>query len=305
MGLLILIGGPTAVGKTSVSLDLAKVWDTEIISADSRQIYREMSIGTAKPEKEVLNSVRHHFIDEKSLVDQFTAADFEREAMNRLRSVFEYHNICIVTGGTGLYFKALTEGFDDIPRVPAEVINTLNAKLEVKGLDALVVELQSRDPEYAAIADLHNPHRVMRALSVIRFTDKPFSSFLHGIPKKRPFDTLQFVLVDDRESLYERINARVDQMIETGLVDEVKGLIEYRNHRAMQTVGYSELFRYFDGEFGLDRAIELIKRNSRRYAKRQLTWFRNQGNWNQVRVDSEDPVDYIKLFTDRFLSFSE
>lgn len=287
---LIVIGGPTAVGKTDFAIEIARRLQTEIISADSRQVYKELSIGTAKPEKNLLDEIRHHFIDEISIEQLFTAADYEKQALERLTLLFESHDVVVCAGGTGLYFKALLEGFDDIPNVDHQVTMVLQKELETRGLDVLAHELRNHDPEYSAKADLANPHRVIRALSVIRQTGKPFSFYLTGEKKKRSFSTMKFYLSENRVILYDRINQRVDKMLRMGLEDEVRGLMPYRSHMALKTVGYRELFEYFDGNITYDKAVDLIKQNSRRYAKRQMTWFRNQGSWKIVEPDDKDQI---------------
>ena len=290
---LLVLGGPTAVGKTSLAIDIALHFDTEILSADSRQIYKELTIGTAKPTRSELNQVNHHFIGEKSIHEKFSAADYEREALQRLTSLFAQRHVVICTGGTGLYLRAITDGLDDIPDVPREIELEIQAQFEQHGIDYLVEELSVRDPIHAQSIDEKNPHRVIRALAVSRSTGLPYSSFLTGKKKKRPFDIIKVCLTRERDELYNRINQRVDQMMANGLEAEVKALTSFKEHRALQTVGYKELFSFFEDHYDRLRAVELIKQNSRRYAKRQMTWFRNQGKWHFVAADSKNVFEKI------------
>ncbi len=296
---LIVVGGPTAVGKTDLAIDLANYWGTEILSADSRQIYKELNIGTAKPTAAQLAKVKHHFINELSITTIFTAADFESQSLARLSELFTKHQVVICTGGTGLYIRALVSGFDHIPSVDANILVKLQHDLDNLGLAVLARELRQADPVYAEQADLHNPHRVMRALSVCRQTNNPFSFYLSGQQKTRDFKITLVCLMRDREELYSKIEMRVDDMMRQGLEEEARSLLPYKHEQALQTVGYKELFDFFDGKIQRERAVELIKQNSRRYAKRQLTWFRNQGEWNFVDVKDANSKDYIiKLIGD-------
>ncbi|NPA42540.1 MAG: tRNA (adenosine(37)-N6)-dimethylallyltransferase MiaA [Chlorobi bacterium] len=274
--LLVNITGPTASGKTALAIRLARALDTEIISADSRQIYKEMQIGTAVPSPEELAAAPHHFIREVSVFDPpYTAAWFEKEALERISRIARRRPVILMAGGTGLYFHAVNFGLDDVPPVPEEIRQTLLEEWEREGgKQKLLEELRRRDPEYYRQADLHNPRRVLRALEVIRHTGKPFSSFRKGHPKPRPFDTLWLGLTLPREELYARIDRRTDDMMRRGLLDEARTLYPHRRLTPLQTVGYRELFDYFDGKISLDRAVEEIKKNTRRYAKRQLTWFK-------------------------------
>ncbi len=278
---LIVVCGPTAVGKTKVAIELARHFKTDIISADSRQFYREMSIGTAKPDKEELASAKHHFINNLSIHDGYSSGDFEKEALLKADELFQTTDLIIVAGGSGLFIKALCEGFDKYPEVSPELRETLNEELQDKGLESLQEELKEKDPEYFSKVDIHNPQRVIRALEIIRSTGKAFSSFQKENKSKRPFKTIYIGLHMDRALLYERINKRVDLMIDAGLMDEIKELYKDRSLNALQTVGYTELFDFLDGSKTKEEAIALIKQNSRRYAKRQLTWFRKiEGiNW--------------------------
>lgn len=252
---------------------MAKKINTIILSADSRQFYKETSIGTAKPSLEEQDGIKHHFIHSHSIHQPITSAQFEKEALAILETEFQLHETIILVGGSGLFIDALCHGLDDVPH-DENIKNQLNIEFESQGLSPLLVELEAKDPLFYAKVDLKNPVRIIRALEVIRITNKPFSSFHAFQSKKRPFEFQKFVIDLPRELLYDRINKRVDVMMENGLFQEVQELIEWQNLPALNTVGYSELFDYFNNKITLDEAIELIKRNSRRYAKRQLTWFR-------------------------------
>lgn len=276
---LIVIAGPTGVGKSDLACSLAGWLATEIISADSRQIYRQMNIGTAKPSPEELARIRHHFINERDITESFTAAQFETEALERLTSIFQNRKVAILCGGTGLYIRALCSGLDQIPEVEFEVRQRLDNLFRKEGIAILQEQIRVKDPAYAAVVDLQNHRRLIRALSVIEISGKPFSSFLNSAPRPRFFHTVNILLIDDRKNLYQRIDKRVDAMIAAGLEAEVEGLKAYRDLQAMQTVGYQEWFPYFDGLISREEVIRLIKRNSRRYAKRQMTWFRKHGDW--------------------------
>jgi tRNA dimethylallyltransferase len=274
--LLVCIVGPTAVGKTSAAIELATRYKTEIISADSRQFYREMKIGTAKPSALELSQIKHHFIDSLSIHDPYDVKDFERDALLVLESLFARHQVVVVSGGSGLFIKAIVDGIDDMPDVPRIIKEGLESDLALHGLDYLVKELKSKDEIYSKQVDIHNPRRVLRALEQIRFTGEPFSKVRIGKKVERPFRSLIIVLDRERAELYHRINIRVDQMIADGLVEECRSLIDFAGLNALNTVGYSETFEYLNGQISLQDAIELIKRNTRRYAKRQLTWWRKE-----------------------------
>lgn len=272
--ILVSVVGPTAVGKTSFAIELAKYLRTEIISADSRQFYREMEIGTAKPDQNELAEVCHHFIHSHSIAEYYSVGRFERDALNKLTTLFAKHHEVVAVGGSGLFFKALWEGMDEMPEVDLDLRDRLNKEFNEKGLGTLLEELQEKDPEYYHQVDQNNHQRVIRSLEVIRTTGKPFSSFRKGSKQERDFINVKIGLEMGREQLYERINKRMDVMIESGLFEEAERLVPFRQHNALQTVGYSEIFGYFDGLYDRDEAIRLLKRNSRRYAKRQITWFR-------------------------------
>ena len=282
---LIIIAGPTAVGKSSLALELAAHFSTEILSADSRQIYRKLDIGTAKPTIADRERIPHHLIDVCDITERFTAANYERAALAVLKRLFEQMDVAVACGGTGLYLRVLTQGLDDIPDVPTDIRTDLDKAFALHGIEPLQRELKSTDPQYYDQVDLHNPRRLIRALSVIRHTGSPFSQFLLGAPQARPFDIIPMVLQRDREVLYERINQRVDQMLLAGLEEEAHGLRAYADQPAMQTVGYQEWFPYFAGRYDRAEVVRLIKRNTRRYAKRQLTWLRKYGDWRTFDAD--------------------
>lgn len=270
MRALILIVGPTAVGKTALAVRLGKHYHTEIVSADSRQFYRELEIGTAKPSAQELSEVKHHLINSHSFKVLVDAGTYERLALEKLQELFQSHQQVIAVGGSGLYVQALCEGLDLVELRDDELREEL-AKLSIEELQTIVKEL---DPEYFEEVDILNPQRLMRAIEIVKLTGKKYSEQRTGQKKKRNFNIIKIGLTDDREKLYQRINDRVDQMIADGLEEEAKSLYEFKNEYTLQTVGYSEFFDYFDGKHSRETAIELIKRNSRRYAKRQLTWFR-------------------------------
>ena len=268
------MGGPTASGKTGLGIRLAKHFDTEILSADSRQFYREMSIGTAKPTPEELAQAKHHFIDNLSVHDTYSVGDYEREAMLVLEKLFEKNDVAVMVGGSGFFIRAVCEGLDSFPKIPADIREELNQLFENEGIASLQTELQQLDPEYYAQVDTQNPKRLLRALEVCRATGQPFSHFHNKEKPPRPFVPIYIGLDWDREILYERINKRVEMMIDEGLEEEARDLHALQHLTALQTVGYQEWFDFFDGKIDREEAIRLIKRNSRRYAKRQLTWFR-------------------------------
>jgi len=270
---LIVIVGPTAIGKTKLCIELAESLDTEIISADSRQIYKELNIGTAKPDAEELRRVKHHFIGTKSIFDYYTAGMYELDVMDLLGNLFQRYNQVIMTGGSGLYINAVCQGIDALPRVDQDIRNQLLEQYRNEGIESLRQDLKKVDPEYYQTTDLKNPKRLLKALEISIMTGKPYSSFLTSPDKERPFQIIKIGLNKDRSVLYDTINKRVDQMVAEGLVEEARELHQHKNLNALNTVGYKELFDYFDGNISQSRAIELIKRNTRRYAKRQITWF--------------------------------
>lgn len=270
---LIVVVGPTAIGKTEICLEMAEFLNTEIISADSRQIYKELNIGTAKPSAEEMQRVSHHFIGTKSIHEYYTAGMYELEVLDTLDTLFEQYNQVLMTGGSGLYIDAVCKGIDELPRIDPQIRNNLLEQYKKEGIESLRQDLKKLDPASYEQVDLKNPKRILKALEVTIMTGIPYSSHLTKPHKKRPFRIVKFGLNRDRSELYRIINHRVDQMINEGLVEEAHELHPHKELNALNTVGYKELFDYFEGKISLERAIELIKRNSRRYAKRQLTWF--------------------------------
>jgi tRNA dimethylallyltransferase len=290
-----VIAGPTASGKTAAAIRIAQHFHTEIVSADARQFYREMSIGTAKPSPEQLAAVPHHLVGNKSITELYGAGHFGREAMNVLKEIFNHHDIAILTGGSGLYIDAVVHGVDDFDEVPEGLREALNAELAEKGADWLRQEVQALDPAYYATADSSNPRRLLRALEVIRSTGRTYSEQLGRAKAQRPFTTINILLDLPRETLYERIDQRVDDMMRAGLAEEARKLYEFRHYNALKTVGYKELFDHFDGKTSLETAVALIKQHTRNYAKRQLTWFRNRGEYARFNPsDTEGMIHYIE-----------
>lgn len=271
---LVVIVGPTAVGKTDFAVRLAELFKTEIISADSRQVYRELQIGTAKPSAEQLGRVGHHFINSKSISEDYDAGTFGRQARSLMDQLFEQHDIVVMCGGSGLYIKAALEGFDDLPDVPAEIRASINREYESRGLTWLQQEVAEHDPDYFDFVDRRNPQRLMRSLEIIRATGRSFSSFHQKKKMSLPFSVIKIGLTLERGLLYERIDKRMDDMIRNGLFEEAEKFFAQRNSNALQTVGYLEIFGFLEGKYDREEAIRLMKRNSRRYAKRQHTWFR-------------------------------
>ncbi len=269
-----MIAGPTAVGKTEVAIRLAQHLKAEIVSADSRQIYKDLEIGTAKPSKEELAMVPHHFINSHSIDESFDAGKYGEEALAKIHQLFENHEVAILCGGSGLYIKAVLEGFDDMPIVPDGTREKIIAEFQEKGIHWLQEKLKSLDPEYFASIDIQNPHRLMRALELRTVTDTPLLELRQRKKMEHPFQVIKIGLEVDREELYRRIDSRMDRMIDQGLFKEASHFYAQRNLNALQTVGYREIFDYVDGLYDKEEAIRLLKRNSRRYAKRQLTWFK-------------------------------
>ena len=278
---LISIVGPTAIGKTALAILIAKNYNTEIISCDSRQFYKEMSIGTAVPSHEELEEVKHHFIQNRSIHEDYSVGDFERDGIEFLNQYFDTNDICVMVGGSGLYEKAITVGFDDFPDVPANIREELNSELETFGIEKLQEELKIKDPQYYSEVDIQNKQRVIRALEIIRGSGNTFSSYRKLNVTKRSFNIIKIGLELPREEMYDRINKRVDIMINSGLIQEVENLYALKNLNALQTVGYRELFDWLDEKITKEFAIEEIKKNTRRFAKRQMTWFKKDEtvNW--------------------------
>ena len=284
---LIAIVGPTAIGKTRLAIRLAKHYNTEILSADSRQFYKEMQLGTAVPSAEELAAVPHHCIQHKSIFDAYSVGDFEKEAIALLNNLFKKHDCVIMVGGSGLYVDAVINGLDAFPNVDPAIRERLNKILLDKGITELQSQLKPMDETYFNHMDIHNPRRLIRALEICIGTGKPYSSFLNKKKPKRMFQTITVGLTANREVIYQNINQRVDKMIEEGLLAEARSVYPHKALNALQTVGYRELFNYFDGKWDLDFAISEIKKNTRRFAKRQLTWYRKNDNIIWFNHDDE------------------
>ena len=286
---LIVVVGPTAIGKTALAIALAKHFQTEIISADSRQFFTEMSIGTAKPSEEELAAAPHHFINSHSVTQLFSTGDFEIQALALMEKLFAKHDVLVMVGGSGLYINAICNGLDDMPEIDLNIREQLNQQFVDEGIEPIRKQLAELDPEYFSKVDQSNPQRMIRGLEVVLSTGQKLSSFLTSNKKERPFNIIKVGLNTDREKLYNQINHRVDVMIENGLVEEVKSLEAYKNLNALKTVGYSEIFDYLDGKTDLATAIDKIKQNTRRFAKRQLTWFRKdtETTWFEPAQDEE------------------
>lgn len=293
---LISVVGQTAMGKTKLAINLAKHFNTEILSADSRQFYKEMSIGTAVPSQEELVAVPHHFIQHKSIFEDYSVGDFEKEGLVLLDNLFKEKDIVILVGGSGLYNDAITKGLDDFPEVSSEIRDALNERLKNEGIRALQEELNQKDALHHDSIDLNNPHRLIRALEICIGTGQPYSSFLNKKKKVRPFKTVTVGLLAEREIVYDRINQRVDKMMNVGLLKEAKKLHKHKSLNALQTVGYKELFKHLDNEWELDFAVSEIKKNTRRFAKRQMTWFKKNENtvWVNYKYGLEDVLEGLK-----------
>lgn len=284
---LIIIAGPTAVGKTDLCVKLAQLLDTEVVSADSRQFYRELAIGTAKPTLEEMQGVKHHFVDSHSIHDYYSVGDYEKECLAVLEDIFSRKDVAILTGGSGMFIKIVTDGIDEMPDTDLTLRATLMARLEIEGLTPLATELEALDPLYFAEVDQQNPQRIVRALEVCLSTGQPFSSFRKKQKAERPFSCVRIGLERPREELYQRIDKRMDLMLAAGLEEEAIRYIDYREHYALKTVGYKEIYEQLDGAYDKEEMLRLLKRNSRRYAKRQLTWFRNQDNFTWFDAKEE------------------
>ncbi|MBB5619673.1 tRNA dimethylallyltransferase [Pedobacter cryoconitis] len=292
---LIVIAGPTAIGKTALAITLAQHFTTEIISADSRQFFKEMSIGTAKPHADELAAAKHHFIDSHSINTFFSTGDFEKQALGLLDEIFTRHDLAIMVGGSGLYLDAVTKGLDELPDTDMEIRSQLNQLFETEGLEPIKAKLEAADPEYYAKVDQANTQRLIRGLEFFLSTGKKVSSFLTNSKKERSFNIIKIGLNMERPLLYERINHRVDVMLEEGLLEEVKSLKDYRELNALKTVGYAELFDYLDGTITYDIAVDKIKQNTRRFAKRQLTWFRRDTQIHWFSPDqSAEVINFLE-----------
>ena len=287
---LIIIAGPTAVGKTDLCVKIAKLLDTEVVSADSRQFYRELAIGTAKPTIEEMAGVKHHFINSHSIQDYYSVGDFERDCLVVLEEIFRRKDVAILTGGSGMFIKMITDGIDEMPEADLDLRQNLAQRLNNEGLEVLADELKNLDPIYYQQVDIQNTQRVLRALEVCISSGKPFSSFRKNQKVERPFRMIKIALERPREELYARIDKRMDTMLANGLEDEAKSVIDFREHYALKTVGYREIYEHLDGEYDREEMIRLLKRNSRRYAKRQITWFKNQDEFHWFDAKNEEEI---------------
>ncbi|GGB68337.1 tRNA dimethylallyltransferase [Flavobacterium suaedae] len=293
---LITVIGPTAIGKTAMAIHIANYFNTSIISADSRQFFKEMAIGTAVPGKEELEAAKHHFIQNISIFDDYSVGDFEREAIDLLDNLYTEQDFVVMAGGSGLYVDAVLKGFDEFPDIELSIREDLIAEYESKGITYLQNKLQELDPTHYERVAKDNPQRMMRALEVCIGTGKPYSSFLNQKKNERNFTPIVIGLEADREIMYNRINMRVDIMVNNGLIEEAEALYKHKDLNALQTVGYRELFSYFDGELTKEEAIEEIKKNTRRFAKRQMTWFRRNeaAKWFDYQTPPSTIINYIK-----------
>lgn len=284
--LLLVIAGPTASGKTALSIEIAKYFNADIISCDARQFYREMNIGTAKPSADEMAVAKHHFVDTHSVEDNYSAGDYEKDVLNFLDTYFKNKKVAVMVGGSGLFMRVVCEGVDSYPEIPENIRQELKDKFEKEGIVPLQEELLKSDPDYYAKVDLNNPHRIIRALEVCRTSNLPFSSFQGKERQKRPFQVLKFALDWNREVLYDRINRRVDKMLAEGLEAEALELYPKKHLNALQTVGYQEFFDFFDGKMSRAEAIEKIKQHSRNYAKRQVTWLKKEKDIHWIEMPS-------------------
>jgi len=294
--IVIIIAGPTAVGKTALALQLATHYNTHIISADSRQCFREMNIGVAKPSSADLERIPHHFINSHSIFEELNAAIFEKYALQAVEQIFISREVVVMVGGTGLYLKAFSDGMDDIPSVPSEIREQVAVNYKQYGIEWLQTEIRKFDPAFCEAGEMLNPQRLMRALEVNMFTGKSIRSFQHGKKEKRFFEIIKIGVESSSSQLHQNINTRTDDMMNKGLVNEVRGLISYRDLNALRSVGYTEIFQYFDGIWSLKKAIEEIKSNTRAYAKRQKTWFKKDKEikWFEP-FEMAEILEYIKL----------
>ncbi|MBM6865276.1 tRNA (adenosine(37)-N6)-dimethylallyltransferase MiaA [Bacteroides caecigallinarum] len=287
---LIVLIGPTGIGKTDLSIRIAEKYNSPIISADSRQLYSELKIGTAAPSEEYLKKIKHYFVGTLKLTDYYSAAQYESDVMELLDALFKNHDTILLTGGSMMYIDAICKGIDDIPTVDNETRRMMMEKYENEGLERLCSELKLLDPKYYSIVDLKNPKRVIHALEICYMTGKTYTSFRTGNKKQRPFNILKIGLSRDRDELYERINRRVDIMISEGLIDEVKSVYKYKELNSLNTVGYKEIIQYLDGNWTLDYAIDKIKQNSRIYSRKQMTWFKRDNEINWFNPDNEEDI---------------
>lgn len=294
---LIVLIGPTGVGKTELSLSMAEYFNTPIISADSRQIYSDLKIGTAAPTEEQLSRVKHYFVGTLKLDDYYSAAQYETDVMEKLEELFKTHSTVVLTGGSMMYIDAVCKGIDDIPTVDKETREIMISRYEQEGLDTLCTELKLLDPEYYNIVDLKNHKRVIHALEICYMTGKTYTSFRKASKKERPFEIIKIGLTRDREELYQRINQRVDMMVADGLINEAKSVYPFKGLNSVNTVGYKELFNYFDGNYTLEEAIDKIKQNSRIYSRKQMTWFKRDEEITWFNPEQKDEI--MKFISDK------
>lgn len=292
---LIVLVGPTGIGKTELSLSMAKLLSSPIVSADSRQIYKTISIGTAAPTKEQLSQAQHYFVGQLELDEYYSAAQYETDVLNLLDGLFETHDTVLMTGGSMMYIDAVTKGIDDIPSVDDETRSLLKQRFETEGLEPLLEELRLLDPDYYAIVDKKNHKRVVHALEICYMTGKTFTSFRKSESKERPFRIVKIGLRMERERLFDRINKRVDKMIEDGLVEEARSVSHLRHLNSLNTVGYKEMFKYIDGEWDLHTATERLKKNTRVYAKKQMTWFKKDESIHWFDAETVSAEDILKI----------
>ena len=291
---LIVLIGPTGVGKTELSLSIAEYFQTCILSADSRQLYQELKIGTAAPTPSQLARVPHHFVGTLGLTDYYSAAQYEADVLEKLEELFQHNDTVVLTGGSMMYVDAVCKGIDDIPTVDKETRELMLQRYEEEGLETLCAELKILDPEYYQIVDLKNPKRVIHALEICYMTGKTYTSFRTQKHKERPFRIIQIGLTREREELYDRINRRVDEMMQEGLLEEAKSVYPFKHLNSLNTVGYKEIFNYLDGEWSLDFAIEKIKQNSRIYSRKQMTWFKRNPNIQWFHPEQKEEImNYI------------
>lgn len=302
MDTLIIVLGPTGVGKSDISIQLAKHYHTEIVSADSRQFFRELTIGTAVPSSDDLNEINHHFIQNKSIHHYYNVSEYESEALQLIQELHKKLNPLILTGGSMLYLDTICNGIDDIPTVDPEIRNEVIRWYEENGIEALRQRLQEVDPEYYQIVDQNNPKRMLHAVEVCQMTGKTFTSFRTRTVKERPFRIIKIGVNQDRKLLYSRINERVLRMMEAGLLEEARSVYPYRSLNSLNTVGYKELFTYFDGDCTLEEAVDLIQRNTRKYARKQLTWFRRD---QQIKWFEPDQINEIIKYIDQTMNENE
>lgn len=292
---LIVLVGPTGIGKTELSLSMAKLLSSPIVSADSRQIYKTISIGTAAPTKEQLSQAQHYFVGQLELDEYYSAAQYETDVLNLLDELFDTHDTVLMTGGSMMYIDAVTKGIDDIPSVDDETRSLLKQRFETEGLEPLLEELRLLDPDYYAIVDKKNHKRVVHALEICYMTGKTFTSFRKSESKERPFRIVKIGLRMERERLFDRINKRVDKMIEDGLVEEARSVSHLRHLNSLNTVGYKEMFKYIDGEWDLHTATERLKKNTRVYAKKQMTWFKKDESIHWFDAETVSAEDILKI----------